>query len=97
MGGQCDCDRLQGIEKAATLVAGGILGLPMQMKTFLNGGFMEVMVSVSEGVAFSLQVQRTSSDAEPRGHPDSYIRELLEVDCISFTRWSVSMSFLASG
>ncbi|CAE7217360.1 ABCG24 [Symbiodinium necroappetens] len=38
---------------------GGILGLPMQMQTFLNGGFMEVMV-----------------------------------DCISFTRWSVSMSFL---
>ncbi|CAJ1389625.1 unnamed protein product [Effrenium voratum] len=40
---------------------GGILGLPMQMGVFLNGGIMEILV-----------------------------------DCISFTRWSVPMGFLAS-
>jgi len=47
------------ISSILAFMMGGILGLPMQMKTFLNGGFMELMV-----------------------------------DCISFTRWSVSMSFL---
>lgn len=47
------------ISSILAFMMGGILGLPMQMQTFLNGGFMEVMV-----------------------------------DCISFTRWSVSMSFL---
>ncbi|CAE7452232.1 ABCG24 [Symbiodinium natans] len=47
------------ISSILAFMMGGILGLPMQMSTFLNGGFMEVMVG-----------------------------------CISFTRWSVSMSFL---
>eukprot|EP00439_Symbiodinium_sp_Y106_P040846 s264_g5.t1 len=47
------------ISSILMFMMGGILGLPMQMADFLNGGFFEIVVS-----------------------------------SISFTRWSVSMSFL---